>query len=357
MLDAFSSDGGIDAASPLDKPDGTCDRPRSGPARLLRHPRPGHRRTRRPVPPGRYGLRLLPALVRPGTGRCGLGKGISALMAFEVEWMVGRMKTTFIPPSMARLRASRFAAAADYVRDVLEGLKLPSPGSADPSGDGPAQFEVSMTPQDPCRPRTPVSWSSWCIFRRHRPARPAGLDRSVVPADNVETAGTCMSASGRTERTCSPGSRAPWRDRDRQSVMAGPCWKPARPASHRAGPSTASYLRLLPSRWAGIYQVWGRRTGRPRCDSSRRARRPRLANVELLKCFDSSANPYLVAGAGRRGGARATPIARRTSAGGGQRRSGGTRPSAGRSRCPLPDSLGEGRQGAGGQHEPAAQRR
>jgi glutamine synthetase len=62
-------------------------------------------------------------------------------------------------------------------------------------------------------------------------------------------------------------------------------------------PTPASYLRLQPSRWAGVYQVWGRENR----EAAIRfigggAANPRAANVEL-KCFDSHANPYLLAGA------------------------------------------------------------
>ncbi len=59
----------------------------------------------------------------------------------------------------------------------------------------------------------------------------------------------------------------------------------------------ASYLRLVPSHWAGVYQIWG-------TENREAAVRfieaspwdPGTANVEL-KSFDGSANPYLLTGA------------------------------------------------------------
>jgi glutamine synthetase len=62
-------------------------------------------------------------------------------------------------------------------------------------------------------------------------------------------------------------------------------------------PTPGSYLRLQPSVWAGAFQVWG-------TENREAALRfieaspgdPGTANLEL-KCFDGSANPYLVAGA------------------------------------------------------------
>ncbi len=66
---------------------------------------------------------------------------------------------------------------------------------------------------------------------------------------------------------------------------------------HSGAPTPGSYLRLLPSRWAGAYQVWGKenREAAIRLIEGAPAT-PGAANVEL-KCFDSSANPYLLTGA------------------------------------------------------------
>ena len=60
-------------------------------------------------------------------------------------------------------------------------------------------------------------------------------------------------------------------------------------------PGVTSYLRLVPSHWAGTYACWGLEnreaavrmvTGSPGATAS-------AANVEV-KCFDLHANPYLV---------------------------------------------------------------
>jgi glutamine synthetase len=63
-------------------------------------------------------------------------------------------------------------------------------------------------------------------------------------------------------------------------------------------PSVASYLRLVPQRWAGPYQCWGRenREAALRFITGTAGSQDTAANVEL-KCFDASANPYLLAGA------------------------------------------------------------
>jgi glutamine synthetase len=63
-------------------------------------------------------------------------------------------------------------------------------------------------------------------------------------------------------------------------------------------PSPASYLRLVPSHWAGAYRCWGpeNREAALRLISGARVDEGQAANAEV-KCLDSAANPYLVVGA------------------------------------------------------------
>ena len=62
-------------------------------------------------------------------------------------------------------------------------------------------------------------------------------------------------------------------------------------------PTPGSYLRLQPSRWAGAYQIWGveNREAALRLIEAPPSQLAK-ANAEL-KCFDLSANPYLLTGA------------------------------------------------------------
>ncbi|CAO5156674.1 Gamma-glutamylpolyamine synthetase GlnA3 [Frankia sp. AiPs1] len=63
-------------------------------------------------------------------------------------------------------------------------------------------------------------------------------------------------------------------------------------------PSVASYLRLAPSRWAGVYACWGQenREAALRMIPGPAAAGGRAANLEV-KCFDLAANPYLLVAA------------------------------------------------------------
>jgi glutamine synthetase len=60
-------------------------------------------------------------------------------------------------------------------------------------------------------------------------------------------------------------------------------------------PSVASYLRLVPSHWAGAYAAWGleNRETALRFVTGAEGQQGTAANVEV-KCFDATANPYLV---------------------------------------------------------------
>src|ERR1035438_4188433 len=81
----------------------------------------------------------------------GQSKGISALMAFEVEWMIGRDSDDFEPAvGGTGYGLSRLLGAAEYIRDVLDSLEAAGVRVEQIHPEfGPAQFEVSVAPQDP----------------------------------------------------------------------------------------------------------------------------------------------------------------------------------------------------------------
>jgi glutamine synthetase len=60
-------------------------------------------------------------------------------------------------------------------------------------------------------------------------------------------------------------------------------------------PSVASYLRLVPSHWAGVYACWGleNREAALRMITGSAGSSEWAANVEV-KCLDLTANPYLL---------------------------------------------------------------
>jgi glutamine synthetase len=300
VLDAFDSAGGINPDSPLDRPDGDL--------RMV---------------PDLDNLAVLPApdgwawapgdrfqqdgTVYAGCQRsfaraqvaAGLSRGLSALMAFEVEWMVGLDADGFQPAvGGTGYGLSRLLGAPDYARDVLDAMEAAGVRVEQLHPEyGPGQFEISVAAQDPVSAADTsllVKLIISAVSARH------GMRATFAPAvltDNVGNGGHLHASFWSSGQNLLAGGAGPDGMTGRgESVMAG--LLAALPALCALGaPTPGSYLRLQPSRWAGAYQVWG-------AENREAALRfipgspgqPATANLEI-KCFDLSANPYLVTGA------------------------------------------------------------
>jgi glutamine synthetase len=162
---------------------------------------------------------------------------------------------------------------------------------------GPAQFEVSVAAQEP------VAAADTCLLVKFVIASVSarhGLRASFAPAvftDNVGNGGHLHASFWHDGRNLLSGGDGRHGLTDTgESIVAG--LLDELPALLAIGaPSPASYLRLQPSRWAGAYQIWGaeNREAAVRFIAASPSE-PNAANVEL-KCFDLSANPYMVTGA------------------------------------------------------------
>jgi glutamine synthetase len=300
VTDAFTSDGGIDPASPLDRPDGDLRMvPDLDQLVVLRDPAgwawaPGDRFTQ----DGAVYANCQRSFARRQVAAAAAA-GVSALMAIEIEWMVSQEADDFVPAfSGTGYGVSRFVSAADYLRDVVDSLQaaLVTVEQVHPEY-GPAQFEVSVGAADP------VSAADTCalvklvisaVTSRH------GLRPSFSPAvltDNVGNGGHLHASFWRDgANLLAGGTGRHGLTAAGESILA--TLLDSLPALLAIGaPTPASYLRLQPSRWAGAYQIWGveNREAAMRLIEAPAAD-PGQANVEL-KCFDLSANPYLLTGA------------------------------------------------------------
>jgi glutamine synthetase len=300
VLDAFTSAGGIDGSSALARPDGD-----------LRMVPDLDRLAVLPAPDG-WGWAPGDRFHQDGTvyAGCqrsfaraqlaaGLGQGISALMAFEVEWMVGLDEEDFHPAiGGTGYGLARFIEAADYLRDVVDSLEAAGVRVEQIHPEfGPAQFEVSVAAQDPVSAADTnvlVKLIISAVSARH------GMRASFAPAvltNNVGNGGHLHASFWQDGKNLlTGGSGRHGLTGTGESIMAG--LLESLPALLAIGaPMPASYLRLQPSRWAGAYQVWGRenREAAIRLIEGSSSN-PGAANMEL-KCFDSSANPYLLVGA------------------------------------------------------------
>lgn len=255
------------------------------------------------------------------------GAGLEVRMAFEVEWFVGRDgppgdggtvgRASLTGPSGTVRPAggghhgltpgcvgpaygmSRVVELSDYVRDLLDALEEQEvPVDQFHPEYAPGQLELSVAAADPVAAADRlvlVRETVRAVSLRH------GLRASFAPVVLAGTVGNgchlhlSLWAGGRNLFAGGDGvhgltSRG-------ESALAG--LLAHLPALCAIGaPSVASYLRLVPQHWAAPWQCWGleNREAALRLVTGTAWSQASAANAEL-KCFDGSANPYLLAGA------------------------------------------------------------
>jgi len=300
VIDAFDSLGGINPASPLDRPDGDLRMvPDLDSLATLAAPEgwawaPGDRFWQ-------------DGSVYPGCQRsfaraqvaAGLRQGISAEMAFEVEWMVGLDQDDFEPAVRGTgYGLSRLLDGAAYARDVIDSLEAAGVQVLQLHPEyGPGQFEVSVAAQDPVSAADTnvlVKLVISAVTAGH------GWRAAFAPAvltGNVGNGGHLHASFWADGQNLLASGTGPHGLTERGESIAATLLD-SLPALLAVGaPTPGSYLRLQPSVWAGAFQVWGtenREAALRFIEAS--AGNPGAANLEL-KCFDGSANPYLVVGA------------------------------------------------------------
>jgi glutamine synthetase len=221
--------------------------------------------------------------------------GLRAVAAFEHEWIVGLAGSAeFVPafagPAYGQIRLEQVAGfATELVADLrAQGLTVEQfhPEYA------VAQLEVSTAPGDP------VSAADDAVLVRHTirsRSRVHGWQASFAPSVDPDGAGSGahLHLSLHTSAgSLMSGGDGPFGLRPvGEAFLAGVLAElPALVAIGAGHP--VSFLRLQPSRWAGIWQAWGHETR----ETALRLITGRSANAEL-KCFDATANPYLLVGA------------------------------------------------------------
>ena len=227
--------------------------------------------------------------------------GVELRMAFEVEWFVGEDEGDGTSPAFRgpAYGMSRIVEVADYVADVLEALDAQGvPVDQVHPEYAPGQLEVSVAATDPVGAADRVVLVKQTI---RAVSQGYGLRPSFAP---VVVAGQVGNGGHLHLSTWSEGANL-FAGGDGPFGMTGPGERVLAtllehlPALCAIGaPSVPSYLRLVPQRWAGAFRCWGRenREAALRFVTGSRGSEAEAANAEL-KCFDASANPYLVVGA------------------------------------------------------------
>jgi glutamine synthetase len=224
-----------------------------------------------------------------------LGCTVSA--GFEVEWCVSSGATDEFAPAGRgpAYGMARVVDLSDYLRVLLSALTAQGVAVEQLHPEyAPGQFEVSFSPQGPVDAADTavlVRETIRAVSTRH------GLRPTFAPkvvAGGVGNGGHIHLSLWRGERNLmSGGDGAAGMTAEGEAFAAGILTR--LPALLAIGaPSVASYLRLVPSHWAGAYACWGRenREAALRFITGSVGERDMAANIEV-KCFDPAANPYL----------------------------------------------------------------
>lgn len=220
--------------------------------------------------------------------------GLRVLAAFEHEWIMGQAGTSgFVPafdgPAYGQIRLEQVASyAVELVSDLqAQGLTVEQfhPEYA------MAQLELSVAPSDP------VAAADDAVLVRHTIRSRSlahGWRATFAPSVDPDGAGSGAHlhlSVHDSDGTLMSGGDGPFAMRTQgEAFLAGVLRElPALVAIGCGHP--VSFLRLQPSRWAGIWQVWGHETR----ETALRLITGPSANAEL-KCFDGTANPYLLVG-------------------------------------------------------------
>jgi glutamine synthetase len=230
-------------------------------------------------------------------------EGLTVKAAFEIEWVVSQADglpddpDAFVPALTGPAYGlTRLIEVSDYGRDLLEALDAQNiaVGQFHPEYAA-GQLEVSVDAEDPVGAADTsllVRATIRAISAQH------GLRVSFSPkvtADGVGNGGHVHLSLWRDGQNLMSGGPGTFGlTPDGEAFTAGLLHH--LPALLAVGaPSVASYLRLVPSHWAGAYAAWGleNREAALRFVTGPDGQRQSAANVEV-KSFDPAANPYLL---------------------------------------------------------------
>ncbi|MGW3497785.1 glutamine synthetase [Streptomyces sp. NPDC001020] len=228
--------------------------------------------------------------------------GITFKAAIEVEWTVGQGSAPgdeFVPATSGpAYGATRQIELSDYLDELLtafaaQGVDVDQVHPEYAAG----QFEISVGALDPVAAADRsvlVRQTIRAVSGRH------GLRAAFSPAVTAEGVGNGghvhLSAWRGGVNLHTGGERRYGMTAEAESFTAGLL-------AHLPGltavtaPSPASYLRLKPSQWAGVFTVWGHETRESavRVITGTTGLCGRAANLEV-KPVDLAANPYLALG-------------------------------------------------------------
>jgi glutamine synthetase len=223
--------------------------------------------------------------------------GLAVRASFEVEWAVSKGDGDDFAPACAgpAYGMTRLTELSGYVREVVEALSAAGVAVEQIHPEYAAgQYEVSVAAEDP------VGAADTAVLVRET-IRAVSLGHGLRATFSPKVLADGVGNGAHVHLSL-------WRDG--MNLMSGGDGRFGLTAAGEAfaagilsrlpallaigAPSVASYLRLIPSHWAGAYACWGleNREAALRFVTGAVGDRAQAANLEV-KCFDAAANPYL----------------------------------------------------------------
>nr|WP_233573760.1 glutamine synthetase family protein [Amycolatopsis panacis] len=224
-------------------------------------------------------------------------QGLSARMAFELEWVI--TDPDGVPIVGPAYGYTRLSAHSGYLRTLVSTLDRQHVAVEQIHPEYAAgQFELSVAATDP------VHAADLAVLAREtvRTVSAAhGFRASFTPKfipGGVGNGGHVHLSLWDGERNLYAGGTGPFGLTDTAASFAAGIFARLPALLAIGAPSVLSYLRLEPHHWAGVFTAWGweNREAPLRLIRGADGQRETAANLEV-KCFDLTANPYLVVAA------------------------------------------------------------
>ena len=225
-------------------------------------------------------------------------QGIQVKAAIELEWVIADADSEAFVPAVTgpAYGLARLASASDYARDVVDALLAQKVEVEQFHPEyAPGQFELSVAAE------SPVEAADTSVLVRAT-IRAVGIRHGFRTSFSPRVEATGVGNGGHVHLSL-------WQDgRNLMADVATAGGREGPGAGFTAGilqrlpallalgaPSVASYLRLVPSHWAGAYACWGpeNREAALRMIAGSTGSVDWAANLEV-KCVDLTANPYLL---------------------------------------------------------------
>lgn len=224
--------------------------------------------------------------------------GLEIKAAFEIEWVVSAgdgddFVSAAIGPAYGM---SRLIAVSDYARDVVDALSAEGITVEQFHPEYAAgQLELSVAAESPVGAADTsvlVRSTIRAVGRRHN-VRTSFSPK--VEAEGVGNGGHVHLSVWRDGQNLMANGTGPFGLTPTGEAFAAGILRRLSALLALGAPSVASYLRLVPSHWAGVYGCWGleNRETALRMITGSAGSSGWAANCEI-KCVDLTANPYLL---------------------------------------------------------------